>query len=130
VRLAGAVMEGGVMSRTVMVCKAVALLPQASTAVQVREINLVAPQLLLTTSLKLIVAELHPSWAVATPVALVVVLAGHSRVRLVGAVIEGGVMSRTVMVCKADALLPQASVAVQVRKISLVPPQVLLTTSL
>src|SRR6266581_3823582 len=42
----------------------------------------------------------------------------------------GGVMSRTVMVCTQAALLPQPSVAVQVRVITLVPPQLLLTESL
>ena len=34
-----------------MVCKPLVLLPQASTAVQVRQTVLVLPQLLLTTSL-------------------------------------------------------------------------------
>src|SRR5260221_9060893 len=97
VRLVGAVMVGGVISRTVMVCKAVALLPHASVAVHERLITLVPPQLLLTTSLKLIATALHPSVAMATPVTLVRVSAGQSSVRLAGAVIVGGVMSRTVM---------------------------------
>src|SRR5206468_3220684 len=39
------------VSCTVMVCTQLALLPQASVAVQVRAISLVAPQLLLVTSL-------------------------------------------------------------------------------
>ena len=39
-------------------------------------------------------------------------------------------MSRTVRVCTRMVLLPQASVAVQVREMILVPPQLLLTLSL
>src|SRR5258707_1055919 len=129
VRLAGAVIEGGVISRTVIVCTALALLPQASVAVQVRAMTLVPPQLLVTASLKLMVTALQPSEAEATPVTLVLVLAGQFKVRLAGAVIEGGVKSRTVIVCTAGALLPQASVAVQVRAMTLAPPQVLVTAS-
>src|SRR5215472_6178259 len=130
VRLAGAVMVGGVVSRTVMVWTALALLPQASVAVQVRAMILVPPQLFVTTSLYVMETALQPSVAVATPVLLVVVSAGHSSVRLVGAAMVGGVVSRTVMVCTALAALPQASVAVQVRAMILLPPQVLVTASL
>src|SRR5207249_1732627 len=106
------------------------LLPQASVAVQVREIILLPPQVLVTLSVQVTVTELHVSWAVATPVALVLVSAGHSKVRFVGQVIVGGVVSRTVMVCTQLALFPQASVAVQVRATIVLPPQVLLTLSL
>src|ERR1043166_7416832 len=117
------------------------------------------PQLLLIESLKLTVTGPQPSKAVAAPVALVVVAAPHSSVRLGGGVMAGGggsrtgvglwvvaaplssvglggvvmaggVVSRTVMVCSAFEPLPQASVAVQVRKITLAPPQLLLTESL
>ena len=42
----------------------------------------------------------------------------------------GGVVSNTVIVCTQRALLPQASLAVQVREMILAPPQVLLTLSL
>src|SRR5437867_7775897 len=76
------------------------------------------------------VTEPQPSVAVATPVALVVVLAGHSSVRLAGAVMVGGVVSRTVMVCTPEATLPQPSVAVHRREMILLPPHVLLTESL
>src|SRR5512146_1208164 len=130
VRLAGAVIVGGVVSLTVMVWTALALLPQASVAVQVRAITSVPPQLFVTASLKVIVTELHPSCAVATPVWLVLVSAGHSSVRLAGAVMLGGLVSLTVMVWTALALLPQASVAVQVRAITSVPPQLFVTASL
>ena len=92
--------------------------------------TLVLAQLVVTTSLKLMLTEPQPSVAVATPVALVVVLAGHSSTRLVGATMPGGVVSRTVIVCTALLLLPHSSVAVQVREITSVPPQLLLTTSL
>src|ERR1043166_8586785 len=105
-RLVGAEMLGGVVSRTVMVCTALVVFPHWSVAVQVRAITLVLPQLVVTTSPKLIVTAEQPSWAVATPVAFVVVMAGHSRVRSLGAVTLGGVVSRTVMVCTALALLP------------------------
>ena len=92
--------------------------------------TLVPAQLLLTESLKLILTELQPSLAVATPVALVVVIAGHSSTRLAGAVMVGGVVSRTVIVWTALVLLPQASVAVQVRAITFVAPQLVVTRSL
>src|SRR5437899_1055472 len=129
-RSGGAVTVGGVVSRTVMVCRAEALLPQASVASQVRAMTLVPPQLLVTESLKVMITALQPSVAVAIPVALVPVSAGQSKVRLTGAVMVGGVTSRTVMVCKAEAVLPQPSVASQVRLITFVPPQLLLTASL
>src|ERR1043165_8339913 len=88
------------------------------------------PQLLLIESLKLTVTGPQPSKPVASPGALVVVAAPHSSVRLGGVVMAGGVVSRTVMVCSAFEPLPQASVAVQVRKITFAPPQLLLTESL
>src|SRR5437667_9022149 len=85
--LGGQVTVGGVVSRTVIVCTQLVLLPQASVAVQVRNITLVPAQLLLTASVELIVTVPQPSWAVATPVMLVLVSAGHSRVTLSGQVI-------------------------------------------
>jgi hypothetical protein len=48
----------------------------------------------------------------------------------VGVVRLGLVVSRIVMVCTQNALLPHWSVAVQVRAMTLLPPHVLLTTSL
>src|SRR6266567_4440320 len=74
-RLAGSLSDGGVVSTTVMVWRALALLPHWSVAAQAREITLVSPQMLLTTSLYVTVTDPQPSCAVATPVALVVVLA-------------------------------------------------------
>src|SRR5690348_16116878 len=74
--------------------------------------------------------EPHPSWAVATPLALVPVLAGHSSTTFVGQVSVGGVVSCTVMVWTALVLLPHWSVAVHVLEMTLAPPQLLVTTSL
>src|SRR2546426_1091350 len=128
-RFAGSLSAGGVVSTTVMLWRALALLPHWSVAVQVRAITLVPPQLLLTESLKLIVTEPQPSGAVAGPVALVRVWPGHWSTRLVGGVRAGGVVSRTVMVWRPLRLLPHWSVAVQVRAMTLAPPQLLLTTS-
>jgi hypothetical protein len=56
--------------------------------------------------------------------------AGHSSVTLAGGVIVGGVVSRTVIIWTALAALPQPSVAVQVRVMTLVPPQLLVRASL
>src|SRR5215469_4579842 len=97
-RSGGQVRVGLVVSRTVIVWTQLELLPQASVAVQVRAMTLVAPQLLLTESLYVMATWLQVSVAVATPVALVPVSAGHSNVRLGGQVMTGLVMSRTVMV--------------------------------
>ena len=58
---AGTVIIGAVVSRTVMVWTALALLPQASVALQVRVITFVPPQLFATTSLKVMTTELQPS---------------------------------------------------------------------
>ena len=60
------------------------------------------------------VTALQVSVAVATPVLLVLVSAGHSKVMFAGQVITGAVVSTTVMICWQELLLPQASVAVQV----------------
>src|SRR5438477_474693 len=124
-------MVGGVMSRTVMVWTALGLLPHWSVAVQVRAMTLVGPQFVVTTSLYVTVAELHPSCAIAAPVKFVAVLVeGHSSTTFVGMMRPGLVVSRTVIVCMAVALLLHWSVALQVRQITLFPAQLLLTTSL
>ena len=64
--------------------------------------------------------EPQASVAVATPVLFVEVSAGHSRTRSAGTVRAGGVVSLTVICCTQVLLLPQASVAVQVRLITLI----------
>src|SRR6266481_3256252 len=98
VKLAGRVRVGGVESRTVIVWMPFVMLPQASVAVQVRAMTLVLAQLVVTASLKLTVTAPQPSWAVAAPVLLVVVTAGHSSVKLAGKISVGGMVSRTVIV--------------------------------
>src|SRR5437879_12610856 len=114
-------MTGGVVSRTVMVWMQLLLLPQASVAVQVRATTLVPPQLVVIESLKLRLTELQPSCAVATPVKLVLVLAGHSSTTFVGQVMTGGVVSSTVIVCTQRVLLRPASVAFQGGAMTLLP---------
>src|SRR5689334_3349581 len=115
VRFGGATMVGAVVSWTVIICVPVAVLPQASVALQIREISLAPPQLLLTLSLKVTVTLPQPSCAVAVPVLRTFVFAGHSKVRFAGNVSVGGVESRTVIVWIAFVTLPQRSRAVHVR---------------
>src|SRR6266550_1687247 len=72
---------------------------------------------------------LHASWAVATPVLLVVVSAGQSRVTFAGTTRLGRVVSLRVSVWTQLLVFPQASVASQRRLMIIAPPQVLLTES-
>ena len=58
----------------------------------------VPPQFVTVASLKVTMAALQPSTAVALPVLLVLVLAGHSKVKLGGIINVGAIESRTVMV--------------------------------
>src|SRR5215469_390240 len=92
-RFGGAVIVGGFVSCTVIVWTALALLPHKSAAIQVRAMTLLLPQLEVTASLKATVTLPQLSWAVATPVTLVRVSAGHSRTALGGAVMVGGAVS-------------------------------------
>src|SRR5438045_6629111 len=85
-RFVGRVKAGGVVSRTVIVCTPLVLLPQESVAVQRRVISRVPPQALVTVSLKLIVTAPQLSWAVAVPVTAGAMLVPHSIVRLGGQV--------------------------------------------
>src|SRR6266498_168641 len=117
------------VSRTVSACTQLTLLEQPSVAVQVRAMTLEPPQLVVIESLYWIVTALQASCAVATPQALVLVSAGHSRIWFGGQVMVGLRVSRTVVVCRQEALLPQSSVAVQVRAITLVPAQLILVKS-
>src|SRR5258707_11087329 len=97
-----------------MVWLAVLLLPQASLAVQVRVTEVEAPQPAVVTSAEVSVKVL-PQASVAVATAKTGV-AGHSMVLGGGsAAITGAVVSTTLMVWLAVLLLPQASVAVQVR---------------
>ena len=105
---------GGTVSSTLMVCDAVAVLPQPSSAVQVRvilysfghepfvvtsaEVNVGVPQLSVT------VGVVHDG----VPEHSIVVTPGRPE-------ITGGVVSSTLIVCDAVAVFPQPSSAVQVR---------------
>src|SRR5262245_45664575 len=122
--------EGLVVSTTVMIWSQVATLPQASVAVQVRVMTPVLPQPGAKASVWLIATLPQVSLPVAVPVALGPVGAVHAPDALAGQVIEGLVVSTTVMVCTRLVLLPESSMAVQVRETTFVPPQPLLTTSL
>ena len=73
-------MVGGVMSRTVILWTPLTLLLHSSVAAHVREIIFVLPHRFDVVSLKVTVTVLQVSSAVATPVLLVLVSAGQSKV--------------------------------------------------
>ncbi len=109
------VIVGGVLSRTTIVPVQLAVLPQSSVAVHVR-VTLYVPahDPCVVASVKLIVTV--PSQASVAVGALNTGTAGQL-IGLVWAthVIVGGVLSRTTIVPVQEAVLPQSSVAVQVR---------------
>ena len=104
---------GAVLSSTVIVCDAVAVLPQASVAVNVLvRVYSLAHAPLVVTSADVMVTAPQASLAVAVAKDGV---SGHSMVVAAGnALNTGAVLSSTVIVCDAVAVLPQASVAVNV----------------
>src|SRR5213083_3431009 len=110
---------GALVSLSVIVWAWLALLPQASVTVQVRVITLTtwleqAP--LVALSLCVTVPLLHVSVPVGAPVAAGLVSPGHSTVASAGKFTKlGALVSLSVMVWARLALLPQASVTVQVR---------------
>jgi len=108
------VITGGVLSSTVIFCDEEVELPQASIAVHVRVTLYSLPQRPGTlTSLEVIVAEPHASLAVGE---LNDGVAGHSIVALAPTpAITGPVVSWTVIVCEATAVLPHGSEEVHVR---------------
>src|SRR5438093_474722 len=71
----------------------------------------------------MLVTPPHVSVAVAMPVLSVVGETVHSSVMLVGQVMTGGTVSLKLIVCRQDAILPQPSMAVHVRKIVALPVQ-------
>ena len=114
---------GAVVSCTLIVCEAVDVLPQASVAVQVRVTEYEPAQApFVVTSLNVNVKALpHASVAVACANDGA---AGHEIVVGAGnAAITGAAVSCTLMVCEAVDVLPQASVAVQVRVTEYEPAQ-------
>lgn len=93
----GTIKLGGVVSLIVIVWMRLVVLPHSSVAVHVRKMTFVPAQLLLTESLKLTLGVPQESCALATPVELVPVSAGHSKMRFVGMARLGRVVSRTVI---------------------------------
>ena len=110
--LAGHVMDGAVLSLTVMEALQVDVLPQSSVALQIRvfTVGQLPLGVVLTTTTSTVWSQ--ASEAVALPHTGV---AGQSIVVLAGQVIEGAVMSRTVIVALQVDVLPQSSVALQIR---------------
>ena len=98
VMFVGQLIIGAVVSRTMIVCVQPELLPQRSVAVQRRAMVWLLPQPFVTKSTKVTETDPAASVAVATPVAFVVVIAGHSSVKFVGQVMTGAVVSCTVIV--------------------------------
>src|SRR5947207_1739523 len=114
---------GLVVSTTVTFWLQLAVLPQASVARQVRVASKVFPQwpVVLVTVLRMVrVTLLLRSLAVGASKFQLLV---HSTVLLLTQLIAGGVLSSTVTVWLQSAVLPQASVARQVRVASKVFPQ-------
>ena len=111
---------GTVESTTVMAWVQVLLLPQASVAVQTREIAAPDAQ---SPAFEIFVKVTDGSGsqlsvAVAVPVSVGSVTPSHSTVASAGQVISGGVVSTTVTVWVQLDALPHSSVAVQTREIT------------
>src|SRR5262245_8581672 len=123
VLLGAQVITGGVWSSTVTVWLHSAVLPQASVARHVRVAAKVLPQRpvrLVTVPTTVMVTLPQVSLAVgASKLQLLL----HSTVLLSAQVMVGGVRSATVTIWLHSAVLPQASVARQVRVASKVLPQ-------
>src|SRR6186997_1084772 len=104
---------GAVLSSTVITCEAVAVLPHASVAINVlvRVYSLVQVPGALA-SVEVIDTLPQASLAVGVPN---VGVSGHSMVAAAGTEVNtGAVLSSTVITCEAVAVLPQASVAINV----------------
>jgi hypothetical protein len=114
VTFAGQVMDGGVSSNTVIVCIQVAVLPHRSVALYVLAIvNLLAQVMFVITSPACASRTAPPQLSLA--MTAVVLAAGtwlaHCTVIFAGHVMDGGMLSKTVMVCAHVAELPHSSVA-------------------
>src|SRR5678809_569426 len=109
--LAGQVMDGAVLSFTVIVALHVDVLPQSSVALQIRVFTTgqVPLALVLTTVTVTLVSQASDAVAFAHTTA-----AGQSIVVLEGQVMAGAVISRTVTVALQVDVLPQSSVARQI----------------
>lgn len=116
--LGGQTMVGSILSLTVITCKQLEVLPQASRAVQVRLIRPLQGSNMPKGWSENVKVDVAPqlSVAVAVPAKLGVATFEQETVVLGGQVIVGGTLSRMNMVWTHVAVLPQPSVAVHVRK--------------
>src|SRR5438552_6142504 len=116
---AGQVMTGGVVSAKVMCCTQVLMLPQSSVAFQVRSMPGWPVQLAAVPESVKVMVTVWPqlSVAVALPVLAGAVEPPQASTLSAGQVMTGGVVSAKVMCCTQVLMLPQASVAFQVRSI-------------
>src|SRR6266704_1080257 len=117
-------MTGAVVSMTLTVWLHWALLPQASVAAQVRVASKVLPQwpAVLVTVLTTVIVAL-PLLSVAVGGSKVQVAPSCTVLLVLLQLMTGAVVSMTLTVWLHWALLPQASVAAQVRVASMVVPQ-------
>jgi hypothetical protein len=111
---------GAVLSSIVIVCEAVAVLPQASVAVHVLVVTIRQPTVLVTsTKVKVAIPQSSVTVGVdhtgVVPTQLIVWFGPTPE-------ITGAVLSFIVIVCEAVAVLPQASVAVHVLVITIGHP--------
>src|SRR6266436_1071947 len=118
------VITGAVVSTTVTFWLHCALLPHASVACQVRVASRVVPQwLAVLVTVLTIVMVLVPLLSVAVGASKVQAVPNSTVLFVLLHVITGAVVSTTITFWLQEALLPQASVACQVRVASKVLPQ-------
>jgi len=122
VMFAGQVIDGGVLSSMKMSCTHELEFPQSSVAVHVRVIadSLLQPPGDVASEKVIVGVPSQLSVAVAMPSAGLIagfVLAEHSIVTFAGQVIDGATLSSTTMTWVQVPVLPQSSVASQVRVI-------------
>src|SRR5882724_8632722 len=118
------VITGAVVSTTVTCWLQEALLPQASIAIQTRVASKVVPQwsAMLVTVLTILIV-LVPLLSVAVGRSKVQAVPNSTVLLVLLQVITGAVVSTTVTCWLQEALLPQASIAIQTRVASKVVPQ-------
>jgi hypothetical protein len=121
VTLAGQLIPGDALSSIMIVCTQLLELPQSSVALQVRVMVYSCAHAPPTvTSLEVMVGVASQlSDAVAEPVFAGKVLAVQRMVTFGGQDMVGAMLSSTTIVCTQELVLPQSSLAVQVRVIVL-----------
>ena len=118
------------MSTTATTWSQLVLLPHSSVTVHVRVIISVVAQPLTVLSIELMLTLLQLSLPLALPLAATLVSAGQSSTASAGQLIEGAVVSTTVITWLQLELLPQSSVAVHIRSIVSASPQSAIAMSL